>query len=80
MTVLDLPFWQVWMGAAFLILGVHFERGSVEQVPKKGKCDFECKYLDEVGECEPCGGMCITDMCPNYLECESCGRSEECEE
>lgn len=34
---------------------LNFEQGKAVKMADKGKCDFECKYLDEVGECESCG-------------------------
>lgn len=42
------------------------------------ECVFECKYLDDSGECEPMGSECIGDMCENWKDCASCTRTEEC--
>ena len=43
-------------------------------------CGFICKYQDNDGECEAQGGICITDMCPEYRQCDCCMREEDCEE
>lgn len=44
------------------------------------ECVFECKYLDDAGECEPLNSECIGDMCENWKECATCTRAEECKE
>lgn len=44
------------------------------------KCDFECKYLDDSGECEPMQSGCIGNVCENWKTCAACTRAEECEE
>ena len=43
-------------------------------------CDFECKYLDDSGECEPMDGECIGDLCDSWEECAACRRMEELQE
>lgn len=46
----------------------------------KNQCDFICKYIDDDGECEAGGGVCITDMCPEYRRCDCCDKAGECGE
>lgn len=41
-------------------------------------CDFKCVY-EKQGECQQGGGECIRDCCPEYLNCDSCRRAEDCE-
>lgn len=43
------------------------------------KCDFDCKYIDDSGECETVGTECIGDMCECWKCCQSCTRVEECD-
>lgn len=45
---------------------------------KKMNCDFKCVY-EKQGECQQGGGECIRDCCPEYLNCDSCRRAEDCE-
>lgn len=42
------------------------------------ECEFECVY-NKSCECQNGGGECIRDCCPEYLNCDNCQRSEECE-
>lgn len=49
-------------------------------IRKDCHCDFECKYLDDSGECEPMGGECIGDLCDSWEECAACQRMEELKE
>lgn len=44
----------------------------------KKKCDFECNYLDEMGECEAIGADCIGDLCENWKCCRNCTQTEDC--
>lgn len=38
-----------------------FLGGAGEMVERK--CDFDCKYTDDSGECEAVGSDCIGDLC-----------------
>lgn len=46
---------------------------------EKRKCDFECEFLDECGECEATQEQCIGDLCENWRRCQSCTNTEDCE-
>ncbi len=46
---------------------------------RERKCDFDCKYLDDSGECEAVGTECIGDMCECWECCQDCLRTEDCE-
>lgn len=39
---------------------------------------FVCAHLVK-GECEQGGGECLKDDCPEWGNCESCQKYEECE-
>ncbi len=41
-------------------------------------CNFKCIH-DERGECREGGGECIRDCCPDWMDCDSCERAEDCE-
>lgn len=45
----------------------------------KKNCNFICEYLDEAGECEAVQTECVGDMCECWKNCQSCTRSEDCE-
>jgi len=42
-------------------------------------CNFNCVYKAKDGTCKQGGGECIRDCCPEYLNCDSCRRAEDCE-
>lgn len=44
------------------------------------KCDFECSFIDDQGECEQMQGECIGDACENWKQCKSCINTEDCEQ
>lgn len=46
---------------------------------RERKCDFECDYLDDSGECEAVGTDCIGDLCECRMCCQNCTRSDDCE-
>lgn len=43
------------------------------------KCDFDCKYIDDSGECETAGTECIGDMCESWRCCQNCTKAEDCD-
>lgn len=43
------------------------------------KCNFDCEYQDDSGECEAVGTECIGDMCENWKCCQNCTGIEDCE-
>lgn len=43
------------------------------------KCNFDCIYLDDSGECEVVEVECIGDMCENWRCCQNCTKTEECD-
>lgn len=43
------------------------------------KCEFDCIYKDDQGECDEMGGECIGNMCENFRSCEACSKTEDCE-
>lgn len=42
------------------------------------ECDFKCEYYKK-GECQQGGGECVQEDCPNWMNCDSCQRAEDCE-
>lgn len=62
---------------AFKALFLFFLGGAGEMA--KRKCDFECAYLDDSGECEAIETECIGDMCECWKCCQNCTKTEDCD-
>lgn len=42
-------------------------------------CDYKCVYLGKNGICKQDGGQCLKEDCPEWMDCNSCKRSDKCE-